>query len=246
MQHFENYLTRANVGHLARQHKRDGLTAFANTAGFFAAVGLYFTVVPSFWLCLLILLVWAGIVDTILTTQFKRADTKRKLKSPVSEQTSDRIAELDDYRAKHTLEDRFHPKVAERIEACAQVYDQILEGLESASWRERNAGSEWQRIAEQARSAAERAMQSAVATCVGGYRPKGMPRKTWQKRVEDDPTGNPVAQKLEAIEGELKELADALGVNTNATQASIAAVLANMSEIRRAEDELDGNLYLQG
>lgn len=89
-------------------------------------------------------------------------------------------------------------------------------------------------------------MQSAVATCVGGYRPKGMPRKTWQKRVEDDPTGNPVAQKLEAIEGELKELADALGVNTNATQASIAAVLANMSEIRRAEDELDGNLYLKG
>ncbi len=228
-----------------RQQKRDGFVALVNTTGFFTAVALYFTAIDSFWLCLLFLIVWAGIADSILSSHFKRVDTKRRKLNPVSEQMADRIAELDDYRAKHSLADRFHPRVAERIEACARIYDQILEGLESPAWLQRNAGSEWQGIAEQARGAAEKAMHSAVAACVGGYRPKGMPRKSWQKKVDEDAAAGEVVKRLTEIEGELSALADALGV-TSAVASSIASVVARMGEIRRAEEELDGTLHVQG
>lgn len=217
--------------------------AFFNAFGLISSIVLYFTVLQNFWLCILFFFVWAAITDTILSSQFKRADSKRRRQSPANEEMAARIAEFDDYRAKHTLLDRFNPNVSKHIEACAVTYDLIIEGIESTAWRAKNQGSEWQRVAEQARGAADKAMVSAVAACAGGYRPKGMPRKVWQKMVDDDPDCSAVVSKLEAIEADLSTLATALGVSSNAVGSSIANVLASMEEIRRAEEELDGSVH---
>lgn len=245
MQNFEEYLQQANATNLTFQQKKDGVEGLLYATGL--GVAAYLTFGPhdlSFWLCVLLYIVYVGVVDTVLKAVFKRADAKRFAKNPFAARVSDQLAALDDFRQKHTLHERLHPAVAAKLEACATHRKSIVEALRSEGWGNRNPGSEMARVAEDAAKAAESAMSQAILAASGGYRPKGLARKVWQSRVEANPTASSQVDRLTVIEAELAELAEALGVRTQRA-TSIPNVLEALAEIRRAEEELDQAIQQQ-
>ena len=112
----------------------------------------------------------------------------------------------------------------------------------SESWKNANPGSDWAKVGEDARQAASSAMMRVVDACAGAYRSKGMARKTWQAELENNPDAVQALARLAVIQADLQELADALGARAPAGTRSISEVLATMSEIRKAEEELDATI----
>lgn len=240
MQHIEQYLIRANAGSASAKRRRDAWDTYLNLIGVGAAAYLWLGPPDfSFWLSLGLFIAWSATMSGILKAIHQAREGRLQRRNPLAAQISERIAELDDFRAKGTLAERFHPRVATGLEACAALHAQIVEGLASADWQGRNPGAEWAKISLQAREAADNAMQQAVLACTGAFRPKGLARKTWERQVERDPEREAVCARLGAIEQELRDLYSALGVQSATHTSSISDVLATLAEIRRAEEELD-------
>lgn len=240
MQHIEQYLIRANAGNTSAKRRRDTWDTFLNLIGLGGAAYLWLGPPDfSFWLSLGLFIAWSATASGLLKAVHQAREGRLQRRNPLAAQISERIAELDDFRAKGTLAERFHPRVASGLEACAALHSQIVEGLASTSWQARNPGGEWAKIALQAQDAADNAMHQAVLACSGAFRPKGLARKTWERQVERDPEREAVCSRLGAIEAELRDLYSALGVESATSASSIADVLATLAEIRRAEEELD-------
>lgn len=242
MQHIEQYLIRANAGNTTAKRRRDAWDTFLNLIGLGGAAYLWLGPPDfSFWLSLGLFIAWSATASGILKSVHQAREGRLQRRNPLAAQISERIAELDDFRAKGTLAERFHPRVAAGLEACASLHSQIVDGLASANWQARNPGAEWAKIAQQAQEAADNAMQQAVLACSGAFRPKGLARKTWERQVERDPVREEVCSRLGSIEGELRDLYSALGVQSATTASSISDVLSTLAEIRRAEEELDAS-----
>lgn len=247
MQHFETYLARANEGRKLRTGLRERNSVLLNLAGL-AGVAFLYLGPPDikFWPCVGIFIGWTFLVDAFLKAVHGQADKKRERKNPIQEQFAERIAEFDDFREKRTLDERFHPRVASKLDQCARLHNEVAATLDSAEWKSQNSGPDWARIATQAREAADLAMQSAVMTCLASYRPKGMARKVWEAKVAADPDSPEITSRLEEVESELTALREALGARTTPSGSLIHDVLANMAEIRRAEEEVDGTIEVTG
>jgi len=240
VQHLEQYLIRANAGNASAKRRRDAWDTYLNLIGVGGAAYLWLGPPDfSFWLSLGLFIAWSATMSGILKSIHQAREGRLQRQNPLAAQISERIAELDDFRAKGTLAERFHPRVAAGLDACAALHSQIVDGLGGTDWQTRNPGGEWAKIALQAREAADSAMQQAVLACSGAFRPKGLARKTWERQVERDPDREAICSRLGAIESELRDLHAALGVQSATPASSISDVLATLSEIRRAEEELD-------
>lgn len=241
MKQLEAYLVDASAERVSRSQSRETLTTISTVLGVVVAAGLFFTFFKSIWWSIASFIVWTSVVNGSIRRVFEAQDERRKRENPQQEEANSRIEELNRFRMQGTLAERFHPRVLEALDRCAGLARLIKQAVDDPKWRQRHAGSEWEKVILQAKEAADSTMGGVVLSCVGGYRPKGMPRKVWKEQVDADPEAAGTVAALATYEQELQQLADALGVSpSHATSGSpIGLVLKNLAEIRAAEQELD-------
>jgi hypothetical protein len=237
----EAYLVDASAERTSRAQQREVLTTVSTIMGVVVAAGLFVMVFKSFWLSFASFLVWTSLVNGGIRRVFEAQDERRKRENPQQEESNERIAELNRFRMQGTLAERFHPKVLETVDRCAGLARAIKMVVDDPLWRQKHAGEEWEKVILQAKEAADSTMGGVILSCVGGYRPKGMPRKVWKEQVDADPEAAGTVAALATYEQELQQLAEALGARPNHSSVGspIGLVLQNLAEIKAAEQELD-------
>jgi hypothetical protein len=237
----EAYLVEASAARTSRAQQRETLTTITTMIGVVVAAGLFFTVFKSIWWSIASFIVWTSIVNGGIRRVFEAQDERRKRENPQQEESNERIEELNRFRMQGTLAERFHPKVLSALDRCAALALQIRKAVDDPLWRQKHAGAEWEKVILQAKVAADSTMGGVILSCVGGYRPKGMPRKVWKEQVDADPESAGTVAALATYEQELQQLADALGVapGHGSSGSPIGLVLQNLAEIKAAEQELD-------
>lgn len=241
MKQLEAYLVDATAASTQRSQSREVLTTVSTIMGVVIAAGLFFMVFKSFWLSFASFLVWTSLVNGGVRRVFEAQDARRKRENPQQEEAQAKIEELNRFRMQGTLAERFHPKVLASLDQCAGLARAIKAVVDDPLWRQKHAGAEWDKVILQAKDAADSTMGGVVLSCVGGYRPKGMPRKVWKEQVDADPEAAGTVAALATYEQELQQLADALGVapGPGSSGSPIGLVLQNLAEIKAAEQELD-------
>lgn len=231
----------ASAERTSRAQQREVLTTVSTIMGVVVAAGLFVMVFKSFWLSFASFLVWTSLVNGGIRRVFEAQDERRKRENPQQEESNERIAELNRFRMQGTLAERFHPKVLETVDRCAGLARAIKMVVDDPLWRQKHAGAEWEKVILQAKEAADSTMGGVILSCVGGYRPKGMPRKVWKEQVDADPEAAGTVAALATYEQELQQLAEALGARPNHSSVGspIGLVLQNLAEIKAAEQELD-------
>jgi hypothetical protein len=237
----EAYLVDATAASTQRSQSREMLTTMTTLLGVVVATGLFFTVFKSIWWSIASFMVWTSVVNGAVRRVFHAQDERRKRENPQQEEANSKVEELNRFRVQGTLAERFHPKVLDVVDRCAGLARAIKAVVDDPLWRQKHAGAEWDKVILQARDAADSTMGGVILSCVGGYRPKGMPRKVWKEQVDADPEAAGTVAALATYEHELQQLAEALGARPNhpTVGSPIGLVLQNLAEIKAAEQELD-------
>lgn len=148
---------------------------------------------------------------------------------------------LAEFLAAGQLEERSHPAVAEDLEACAQLRQQIRNALNSDDWARLSKKPAWAEVRETCAESAERLLEEAVWASRDSFRKKGGRKETFRKRCEDPNFATRQIHAVRIVRTQLEHLYDSVSDDPFAAldrRDALERAQAELQAIREAEAEL--------
>lgn len=148
---------------------------------------------------------------------------------------------LAEFLAAGQLEERSHPAVAEDLEACARLRQQIRNALNSDDWERLTKKAAWAEVRHTCGESADRLLEEAIWAARDSFRKKGGRKETFRKRCADPTFAERPIHAVRIARTQLESLYDSVSDDPFAAldrRDALERAQAELQAIRDAEAEL--------
>jgi uncharacterized membrane protein YccC len=260
--YLSEYINEANARNQLSSNPDGGWVAAAAVLGALVFVLMRFIGGPA----LIGGLIMAALV-MVAADAWRRYKQKKNPVDPLQRESNEIVKDLAGSLERRRLHRDLDSGGAELLEECARHWRRATDALDSPFWTSPNLPLHWQSVREQAKQAADRAMQEVIVLLADAYQPK--PRQPmWQEVIEDvaeqylnqspqrrsdslpllfEPARK-IAEKLKMLAAEVEEatkevVAEGHQVGHFTSSDAMELCLSELRTIRQAEEELRQDLH---